>query len=106
MCLSEKQANYVYKKVEEGKIINVNTLKQELVQELDRDDDNPYNRVVWNKVYRDEDKTLQVEDWSIFTDLIKYVHHDERALHRLDLLLFRLLITQRSLLQTKGRRKG
>ena len=64
MCLSEKQANYVYKKVEEGKIINVNTLKQELVQELDR----------------------QVEDWSIFTDQINYVHHNKRALHRLDLL--------------------
>ena len=54
MCLSEKQTKYVYKKVEEGKIINVNTLKQELAQDLDR-----------------EDKTLQVENWSIFTDQIK-----------------------------------
>ena len=30
MCLSEKQANYVYKKVEEDKIININTMKHEL----------------------------------------------------------------------------
>ena len=37
-------------------------------------------------MYRDEDKTPQAENWSIFTDQIKYVHHDERALHRLDLL--------------------
>ena len=55
MCLSEKQTNYVFKKVEQGKIINVNTLKQELIQELDRDNDNPYKRVILNKVYRDED---------------------------------------------------
>ena len=42
MCLSEKQANYVYKKVEEDKVINVNTMKNELEQDLDREDDNPY----------------------------------------------------------------
>ena len=29
MCLTEKQANHVYKKVEDG-IVNVNTLKKEL----------------------------------------------------------------------------
>ena len=44
MCLSEKQANYVYKKVEEGKVINVNMLKQELELDLDKEDDNPYKR--------------------------------------------------------------
>ena len=84
MCLSEKQADYVYKKVE-GKIINVNMLKQELAQDMDREDDNPYKKVVLNKVYRDKDKTPQVENWSIFTDQVKYMHHDERASHRLDL---------------------
>ena len=84
MCLSEKQANYVYKKAEGG-IINVNTLKQELEHDLDRENDNPYKRVVLNKGYRDEKKTPQVKNWSIFTDPIKYIHHDERATHRLDL---------------------
>ena len=57
MCLSEKEANYVYKKVEEGKVININTMKNELKQEIDREDDNPYKRVILNKVYREEDKT-------------------------------------------------
>ena len=85
MCLTEKQANYVYKKVEEGRIIYVNTLKKELEQGLDRDDDNPYKRVVLNKVYREESKTPQVEDWSIFTDQIEYIQHDKRIEHRLDL---------------------
>ena len=62
----------------------MNTLKQELEQDLDREDDNPIKKVVLNKVYRDEDKTPQVENWSIFTDQIKYIHHDERTQHRLD----------------------
>ena len=50
MCLSEKQANYVYKKVEEGKVINTNTMKNEIEQEIDREDNNPYKRVILNKV--------------------------------------------------------
>ena len=83
--MSEKQANYVFKKVEEGEVMNVNMLKQEPEQDLDREDDNPYKRVVLNKVYREKDKTPQVENWSIFTDQIKYIHHDERTPHRLDL---------------------
>ena len=57
MCLSEKQAYYVYKKVKEGKSINVNTPKQGLEQDLEKENDNPYKKVVLNKVYKDEDKT-------------------------------------------------
>ena len=83
--MSEKQANYVYKKVEEGEVINVNTMKHEIEQNLDKEDDNPYKNVILNKVYRDKDKTLQMEKWSIFTDKIKYIHYDEKTPHRLDL---------------------
>ena len=67
MGLAEQQANHVYKKVEEGGIINVNTLQKELKQEMDREDDNPYKKVVLNKVYREENKSFQIADWSIFT---------------------------------------
>ena len=73
------QANHVCKKVEEGGIINVNMLKKELEQDLDREDDNPYKRVVLNKVCKEKYKTPQVEDWSIFTDQIKYIHHDKKT---------------------------
>ena len=44
MCFSEKQANYVHKKVEEAEVINVNTMKHELEQDLDRKDNNPYKK--------------------------------------------------------------
>ena len=71
MCLSEKQANYVYKKEEEGKVITINTMKNEIEQDLDREDDNPYKRVILNKVYKD--KTPQMKNWSIFSDNVRYV---------------------------------
>ena len=56
MCLSRKQANYIYKKVEAGKVITVNTMKHEMEQDLDREDNNPYKRVILNKVYKDKGK--------------------------------------------------
>ena len=79
------QANYVYKKVEEGKVINVNTMKHELEQDLDRKDDNPYKRVILNKVYKGEDKTPQMGNWSIFSDNIRCGQHNEKTPNRLDL---------------------
>ena len=79
MYLSEKQDNYVFKKVEEGKVINVNTIKHELEQDLDREDDNPYKRVSLNKIYKGEDKTPWMENWSIFSDNVRYVQHNEKT---------------------------
>ena len=60
-------------------------LQKELKQEMDREDDYPYKRLVLNKVYREENKTPQIEDWCIFADQIKYTQHDERTKHRFDL---------------------
>ena len=43
ICMTENQASYVYKKVEQGSIINTETMKQETEQkkltETDREDD-------------------------------------------------------------------
>ena len=47
MCLTEKQTDYVYKTVEEGNIINAKTMTYETEQ---NQDDNPYKKVVLNKV--------------------------------------------------------
>ena len=46
MCLTERQTGYVYKTVEEGNIINTETMIYETVQ---NQDDNPYKKVVLNK---------------------------------------------------------
>ena len=105
MCLSEKQANYIYKKVEEGKIINITTMKNDIEQDLDREDDNPYKRVSLNKVYKEEDKTLQIKNWSIFSANVRYVQHDEKTPHKLRPQYLRLPTAQRALLQMKRRGK-
>ena len=40
-----------------------------------------------NKVYRDENKTMQIENWSILSDSVRYIQHDEksRTPHNLDI---------------------
>ena len=40
---------------------------------------NPYQKLMLNNVYRDDIKTVQMEYWSILSDLIKYVWHDEES---------------------------
>ena len=52
-------------------------MEQEKLTELDREDDNPYKKVVLNKVYKDEDKMMQMENWSILSDNVRYVQHDK-----------------------------
>ena len=59
MCLTERETNYVYKTVEEGNIINTKTMMYETVQ---NQDDNPYEKVVLNKVYREEDKSPEMRN--------------------------------------------
>ena len=91
MCLTENQASYVYKKVELGNIINTETMKHEIEQEklteIDREDDNPYKKVILNKVYKEKDKTAQMENWSILSDNFRYVQHDKKSKtpHKLNL---------------------
>ena len=49
--------------------------------------DNPYQKVALNNVYKDENKTAHMENWSILSDNITYVQHDERSktTHNLDM---------------------
>ena len=83
ICLTENQTSYVYKKVEKGSIINTKTMKHEIEQEklteIDREDDNLYKKVILNKVYKDEDKMTQMENWSILSDNVRYVQHEEKS---------------------------
>ena len=81
-CLTENQTRHVYKKVETDKVINVETMKQEIENykitrnrsnEEDTTETNPYQMVILNKVYKDDIKTEQMIHWSIRSDLIKYI---------------------------------
>ena len=66
--------NYVYKAVEEGNIINTKTTTYETMQ---NQDDNPYKKVILNKVFREEDKCPEMRNWSIFSDNVRYIQHEQ-----------------------------
>ena len=82
MCLTEKQTDYVYKAVEEGNIINTKTMMYET---MPNQDDNPYKKVVLNKVFREEDKSPEMRNWSIFSDNIRYIQHEPITPQKLDI---------------------
>ena len=91
--LTEDQARHVYKKVESGNIININTLKQEIDQEweLSRLDDtdwdiNPYRPLIVNNAEKVETVLSQMEQWSIFSNVVNYLQHDKHPnnFHNLD----------------------
>ena len=82
MCLTEKQTDYIYKTVEEGNIINSKTMTYETMQ---NQDDNPYKKVVLNKVFREEDRSPEMRNWSIFSDNIRYIQHEQKTPPELDI---------------------
>ena len=76
--LTEDQARHVYKKVESGNIININTLKQEIdqEQELNRLDDinrdiTPYRELIVNNAEKVGTVLSQMEQWSILSNVVK-----------------------------------
>ena len=81
ICLTERQADHVYKAVEKGNMINTKTITSKMTQEQD---DNPYKRVVLNNAYKILQKCPEMKKWSIFSDNVRYVKHDKIAIQNLD----------------------
>ena len=82
MCLTEKQTDYVYKTVEGVNVINTKTTMYETMQ---NQDDNPYKKVVLNKVFREEDKSPEMRNWSIFSDNVRYIQHKQMTPQNLNI---------------------
>ena len=74
ICLTERQADHVYKAVEKGNMINTKTVTSEMTQ---NQDDNPYKRVVLNNIYKIPESCPEMKNWSIFSDNVRYVQHDK-----------------------------
>ena len=74
MCLTEKQTDYIYKALEEGNIFNTKMMMYETMQ---NQDDNPYKKVVLNKVFKEEDKSPEMRNWSIFSDNVRCIQHEQ-----------------------------
>ena len=92
--LTRKQANYIRKKVETGEVINTDTTQLEMEQEeqLNRIDDtngetNPYQELIVNNAERVDPLMTQMEQWSILSNILNYVHHDKYYIsnHTLDI---------------------
>ena len=82
--LSEEQARYVYKKVESGGTIDINTLKQEIEQEweLSKLDDtsgdiNTYGELIVNNAEKVETVLSQMEQWLILSSVVNCVQYDK-----------------------------
>ena len=82
--LTRDQVRYVYKKVEAGGLINIDTVQQEIEQEkqLSRMDDdsgevNPYRELVVNNAEKVEMPITQMEQWSTLSNLLNYVQHSK-----------------------------
>ena len=80
--LTRDQTRYVYKKVETGEIINMDTIQQEIEQEkqLGRIDDtsgetNPYKELIVNNAEKIEPLMTQMEQWLILSNVLNYVQH-------------------------------
>ena len=43
--------------------------------------DNPYKKVVLNKVFREEDKSPEMRNWSIVSDNVRYIQHEQMTPH-------------------------
>ena len=67
--------------MEKGSIINTKTMMNEMTQDQG---DNPYKRVVLNHVYKVPEKCPEMKNWSIFSDNVRYVQHDQMTTQNLD----------------------
>ena len=74
LCLTEKQADHVYEAMEKGNMINTKTMTSEMTQ---NQADIPYKRAVLNNIYKIPEKCPEMKNWSIFSDNVRYVQHDQ-----------------------------
>ena len=80
--LTRGQMKYIYRKVETGEIINIETIEYELEQDeqLSKIDDtygetNPYQELVVNNAEKIETLRTCKEQWLILSNILNYVQH-------------------------------
>ena len=93
-CLTKDQAKQIYREIEKNELINIqivnqgikdgNKVRNRQVEEEDVDIDvNPYQKVISNASPKDENKTEQMINWSIFSNKVRYVDSSMNMMPRL-----------------------
>ena len=79
ICLMNDQARHIYKKVESESIANVDTIKQSIKADkldnnsnLEEDEINPCLEIITNKVEKDNAFISQMEQRSMFSNVVNY----------------------------------
>ena len=76
VCLTSDQDRYIYTKVGKDSLINVETIKQEIEDRLDNNNDNEEENLYQSMIRNDFDRininvnTSQMEQWSILRNVI------------------------------------
>ena len=86
ICLDDDQAIHIYKKVDSESIVNIDTIKQEIEDKLcrnniDHDKANPYHEILTNNIDKVNIITLQMKQWSVLCNVVKYVPYDRYPKH-------------------------
>ena len=83
-CLTPKQTEYIYKKVELGHLINKNTIKEKTDPDIELDKihdnsgvENPYQELIVNNASKVENMISQMEQWSILSNVRNYLHYSK-----------------------------
>ena len=81
--LTTKQADYIYRKVESGNLINKNMMRQEIDQDIELDkidrtsgEENLYRELIGNNAGKIETTSSQMEQWSLLSNVINYVQYN------------------------------
>ena len=91
-CLTKDEARYIYKDVESENIVNVDTIKQEKEADKLGDDNNNleedvnlYHEIITNKVEKDDVLISEIEQWSILSNIVNYMHYNRHPKNFYDL---------------------
>ena len=93
ICLTVDQAKYIYKKVKQEGIVNIEMIKQEIEDDklnkdnIDNDEEiNPYQNIVIYEYDTENIITSQMEMWSIPSNAVNFVQYDRspRDFYNLD----------------------
>ena len=83
-CLTSRQTEYVYKKVELGSLINKDMIKDEIDSDVDLDkiddnsgDKNPCRDLIVNNAIKVENTVSKMEQWSILSNVINYAQYSK-----------------------------